>query len=44
MPQGAIWSSVYVNIQEGTLAVQLNLNNEVDVIKVVKGVFQFSLP
>jgi len=30
VPQGAIWSSVYVHVQEGKAAVQLSLHGELD--------------
>jgi hypothetical protein len=31
VPQGTIWSSVYVNIQEGKASFQLSLHGELDV-------------
>jgi len=44
VPQGAIWSSVYVNIQEGKMAISLSLHSELyvrmDVVEVVEEVLQ----
>jgi hypothetical protein len=40
VPQGAIWSSVYVNVQEGKMAILLSLYGELHVIEVVEEVLQ----
>jgi hypothetical protein len=46
--KGAIWSSVYVNVQLGTMVFRLSLHGEldfgVDVIEVIKEVLQLFGP
>jgi hypothetical protein len=48
VPKGVIWSSVYVNIQEGKMAVRLSLHSElyvgIYVVKVVEEVLQLLSP
>jgi hypothetical protein len=44
VPQGTIWSSVYVNVQEWKVAAQLSLHGELDVgmnaVEVVRETIQ----
>jgi hypothetical protein len=46
VPQGAVWSSAYVNVHEGKVTVQLSLHGERDVgmnvVEVVNEIIQLS--
>jgi hypothetical protein len=46
--QGATWSSVHINLQDGEVATQLSLHSKLDVrmytTEVVKEIIQFFVP